>query len=70
VVRAKVCGIYFIDGITLTATTASPPPDTYNNFDNMPYKQNPTNGPGALKSGRAPPPRVDTSAASMLYNSR
>jgi hypothetical protein len=32
----------------------------------MPYKQNATNGPNYLKPGRTMPPRVDTSAASML----
>lgn len=32
----------------------------------MPYKQNPTNGSGHLRPGRALPPRVDISAASKL----
>ena len=44
---------------------ATPPPDSYGNFDNVPFKKTPTNGPGFLKPGRAMLPRVDTSAASM-----
>lgn len=46
---------------------ATPPPDSYGNFDRMPYKQNATNGPSHLKPGRAPPPRVDTGAASRFH---
>lgn len=45
----------------------TPPPDSYGSFDRMPYKQNPTNGPGTLKPGRAMPPRVDTSAANRPF---
>ena len=44
---------------------ATPPPDSSGSFDKLPYKQTATNGPGFLKPGRAMPPRVDTSAASM-----
>ncbi|KAG0652655.1 Paxillin 1 [Hyphodiscus hymeniophilus] len=45
----------------------TPPPDSYGNFDNVPFKKAPSNGPGFLKPGRAMPPRVDTSAANRPF---
>ncbi|PBP20571.1 hypothetical protein BUE80_DR008670 [Diplocarpon rosae] len=47
----------------------TPPLDSHASFDRMPYKANATQGPTYLgssyvKPGRAPPPRVDTKAAS------
>ncbi|CZR53012.1 related to PXL1 LIM domain-containing protein that localizes to sites of polarized growth, required for selection and/or maintenance of polarized growth sites [Phialocephala subalpina] len=44
----------------------TPPPDSNSNFDRMPHKQAPTNGPAFLKPGRALP-RVDTSAANRPF---
>ncbi|TVY82071.1 Paxillin-like protein [Lachnellula suecica] len=56
------------EGDELTEIVAgTPPPEPKGYFDSMPIKQNPTNGPGFLKPGRAMPPRVDTSAANRPY---
>jgi hypothetical protein len=43
---------------------ATPPPDSSNRFERMPYHQPYSNGPTFLKPGRVMPPKVDTSAAS------
>jgi hypothetical protein len=60
-----------IDILALTNFyAATPPPDSYGNFENMPFKKAPTNGSGFLKPARAMPPRVDTSAASMWARTR
>lgn len=45
---------------------ASPPPESYANFDSIPYKKSFPNNSANSKPGRAMPPRVDTFAASML----
>ena len=51
--------------ITDKTMAATPPPESYGNLNTMPFKKVPSNGSGFLKPGRAMPPRVDTSAASM-----
>ncbi|PVH80797.1 hypothetical protein DL98DRAFT_184626 [Cadophora sp. DSE1049] len=60
-----VCGA--APPVPTTAGEPTPPPDSYGNFDRMPYKQNATNGPSYLKPGRAPPPRVDTGIANRPF---
>lgn len=45
---------------------ATPPPESYSNFNRVPRKQTPANGSSFLKPGRALPPKVDTSAASTF----